>query len=214
MGCGRTDSGVHASKYYAHFDFDIEDKEDLIQKLNYALPSRIAIHDIIKVHNNAHARFDATEREYTYQIHFYKDVFLERFSAYYKIGNLDTHSMLKACELIKKTKDFRAFCKTPQRLNLTLCDIASTSLQYSDGEKRLVFKIRANRFIKSMVRIIVYELIEVGLKRKSLNQFEELCSGIRREDDIVKLAYPQGLILSNVSYPYIDAKANKYLPIP
>jgi tRNA pseudouridine38-40 synthase len=128
--------------------------------------------------------------------------------------NLDIHLMHHACELINKTKDFKAFCKTPHRLNLTLCDITSTSLQYSDDETRLVFKIRANRFIKSMVRIIVYELIEVGLKRKSLDQFEELCSGIRRVDDIVKLAYPQGLILSNVLYPYIDAKDNKYLPKP
>lgn len=201
-GCGRTDAGVHASQFYLHFDYNIMDIEDLKTKLNYSLPDQILIHEIIPVHENAHARFDAREREYTFYLHFERDPFISRFSSYYPIAIIDIDIMNQACELLLKTKDFVSFCKTPQRMNHTLCEILSISLELSENKRQLIFKIRANRFLKSMVRIIMHELLELGQKKSTLESFKELIEG-KRTKQIDKIAYPQGLFLSNVKYDYL-----------
>lgn len=201
-GCGRTDAGVHASQFFLHFDADVRDTEDLKTKLNYSLPDQITIHNIIPVHENAHARFDAKEREYTFNIHFNKDPFLSRFSSYYPIVALDIEIMERACELLKQAKDFVSLCKTPQRMKHTKCEIYATSLTFTENKKQLVFKIRANRFLKSMVRIIMYELLELGQHKSSLDSFQSLLEG-KRKGQVDKIAYPQGLFLSEVIYPYI-----------
>lgn len=201
-GCGRTDAGVHASQFYLHFDAEINNKEDLKTKLNYSLPDQITIHDIIPVHENAHARFDAIEREYTFNIHFNKNPFLSRFSSYYAITELDIDLMSEACKLLMQTRDFVSFCKTPQRMKHTMCEIYSTSLILNESKTQLQFKIRANRFLKSMVRIIMFELLELGQHKSSLDSFQLLLAG-NRMGQVDKIAYPQGLILSEIKYPYL-----------
>ena len=87
-------------------------------------------------------------------------------------------------------------------MNHTLCEILSISLELSESKRQLIFKIRANRFLKSMVRIIMYELLELGQKKSTLESFKELIEG-KRTKQIDKIAYPQGLFLSNVKYDYL-----------
>ena len=114
MGAGRTDTGVHAKEMFAHFDIDtLIDTHSCIHKLNSYLPKDISIHDIILVHDDAHARFDAQKRTYEYRINTFKDVFLENLSWYYH-KELDIHSMNHASKILLQHYDFECFSKTKQ----------------------------------------------------------------------------------------------------
>lgn len=202
-GCGRTDAQVHASQFFFHLD-ELEPWDfDLIFRLNNLLPDDIAVFDIIPMDGLQHARFDAIERSYEYFIHTYKDPYLSSFSSYYPVTDWNLSSMQQAAALLLKYNDYHAFCKMPDRNPHTICHIASAGIAANVKGDKLRFKISANRFLGKMVRIIVGKLIEIGTDKLSPDEFEAHLVDPHLPWTI-KPAYPQGLYLSKIRYPYLD----------
>ncbi|OFY94665.1 MAG: tRNA pseudouridine(38-40) synthase TruA [Bacteroidetes bacterium RIFCSPLOWO2_12_FULL_31_6] len=172
-GAGRTDTGVHAKEFYAHFDI-LEKKifdENFIGRLNIFLPKDIVVFEIFSVDDKMHARFDATSRTYEYHIHQKKDPFLEQYSCYvYK--KLDVEKMNEAAQLLLQYKDFKCFSKSRTQVNNFICDIKSA--KWNKDENRLIFTITANRFLRNMVRAIVGTLLEVGCGELSIEDFKKV----------------------------------------
>ena len=161
VGAGRTDSGVHASQMYAHVDVDVElDISTLSYKLNSFLPNDIAIHDIYKVKDEAHARFDATSRTYHYKISTKKNVFNNDF-AYQLQLPLDFEKMNEACKILLQYKDFQCFSKSNTDVKTYNCNIMEAKWIYDHNE--LTFIVTADRFLRNMVRAIVGTMINIGL---------------------------------------------------
>jgi tRNA pseudouridine38-40 synthase len=202
MGCGRTDTRVHASQYFFHADIMREWDFDLLFRLNKNLPDDIAIFEIIPMADDQHARFDAAERTYDYFIHTYKDPFLSHFSACYLLKNLRLDLMKEAVALLPHYQDYRAFCKTPDDNRNTLVKIKSATLFTDVSGDRIRFQITANRFLGKMIRLIVGNLLMIGRGQLTVEEFENKL--ITREIKPVLAAYPQGLYLSKITYPYLD----------
>tara|TARA_B100001758_G_scaffold227988_1_gene221833 strand:+ start:5368 stop:6108 length:741 start_codon:yes stop_codon:yes gene_type:complete len=160
VGAGRTDSGVHAKQMFAHFDFQFSfDIDATINKLNRFLPKDILIHTIFKVNDNASSRFDAISRTYQYYIINQKNPFNK--NAYLLYNKLDVDLMNIACGYILGKQDFTSFSKSHTQTFTNNCDVISASWQILNNE--LIFTIKADRFLRNMVRAIVGTLIEVGL---------------------------------------------------
>ncbi len=206
MGCGRTDAQVHASQFFFHTDIEKTWDYDLLFRLNKLLPDDIAIFEIIAAGEKQHARFDATLRTYDYFIHTYKDPFLSGLSALYLERNLNTTQMKKATGLLTKYNDYGGLCKTPADYRTTICDVASATLFADTHGDRLRFQISANRFLGKMVRIIVGKLLEIGRGELSVAEFEQYLI-TRKTPKTLEPAYPQGLYLSKVTYPFLDIPA-------
>ncbi|GAA3994219.1 tRNA pseudouridine synthase A [Mucilaginibacter dorajii] len=202
-GCGRTDAQVHASQFFFHADIEQEWDFDLFFRLNKVLPDDIAVFDIIPMQGLPHARFDAVQRAYDYFIHTYKDPFLNGFSSLYPERNLNIDEMKRATALLPLYNDYRAFCKMPDRIDHTICNVSSASLLIDKTGDRLQFQISANRFLSKMIRIIVGKLLEIGRGEMSVDEFESYLISKETPKTIIP-AYPQGLYLSKVTYPYLD----------
>jgi tRNA pseudouridine38-40 synthase len=202
-GCGRTDAQVHASQFFFHVDIEQEWDFDLFFRLNKILPDDIAVFDIIPTEGLPHARFDTIQRSYDYFIHTYKDPFLSRFSSFYAERNLDLNKMKDAVALLSQYDDYRAFCKMPDRIDHTICHVSAASLFTDKGGDRIRFHISANRFLSKMIRIIVGRLLEIGKGEMSIDEFEHYLAE-KITPQIIIPAYPQGLYLSKVTYPYLD----------
>ncbi|WP_158993020.1 tRNA pseudouridine(38-40) synthase TruA [Mucilaginibacter sp. L196] len=202
-GCGRTDAQVHASQFFFHVDIEQEWDFDLFFRLNKILPDDIAVFDIIPVEDLPHARFDTIQRSYDYFIHTYKDPFLSRFSSFYAEKGLDLHKMKYAVALLPNYSDYRAFCKMPDRIDHTICHVSTASLFTDKNSDRIRFHISANRFLSKMIRIIVGRLLEIGKGEMSVDEFEHYLAE-KITPQIIIPAYPQGLYLSKVTYPYLD----------
>ena len=170
-GCGRTDTGVHASQYFCHADLPEKYTVDQLKyKLNGMLPAAIAIHGITIVRNTLHARFDAESRTYHYFIHQEKNPFLDRFSLYYK-QELNWEAMNKAAALLIGEKDFSAFAKLNTDVKTHICSL--TFAEWKEvGDGRYQFTVTANRFLRNMVRAIVGTLLEVGLGNMDEESFK------------------------------------------
>jgi tRNA pseudouridine38-40 synthase len=198
IGCGRTDTGVHASDYYAHFDcHEINDAEQLVYKLNKFLSQDIAVYKILKVKNDANARFDAIERTYNYYITKRKAPFLTE-STYYYYGKLDIIEMNKAAEILLSYKDFEAFSKSNTQVNNYICHISYA--KWTENNEVLNFEITANRFLRNMVRAIVGTLLEVGKGNMNLEEFKQVIESKNRSN--AGFSVPaQALFLSNIKYP-------------
>ncbi|MDB5138456.1 MAG: tRNA pseudouridine38-40 synthase [Mucilaginibacter sp.] len=203
IGCGRTDAGVHASQFFFHTDIENEWNFDLFFRLNKILPDSIAIFDIIPMQGAVHARFDAIQRTYDYFIHTYKDPFLSRFSSFYLEPNLDVDKMKAAVMLLPLYNDYRGFCKTPDRNDHTICNVSAAGLYTNSNGDKLRFQITSNRFLSKMVRIIIGRLLDIGQGKMSLHEFENHLIN-KTTPKIIIPAYPQGLYLSKVTYPYLD----------
>ncbi|WP_461453209.1 tRNA pseudouridine synthase A [Mucilaginibacter sp.] len=201
-GCGRTDAQVHASQFFFHADI-IEWDFDLFFRLNKLLPDDIAIFDIIPMEGLPHARFDTIQRSYDYYIHTYKDPFLSGFSSFYAERNLDFNNMKSAVAILPKYSDYRAFCKMPDRIDHTICHVNSARLFIDKNGDRIRFNISANRFLSKMIRIIVGRLLEIGKGDMTVDGFEHYLAD-KVTPAIIIPAYPQGLYLSKVTYPYLD----------
>lgn len=199
LGAGRTDTGVHATEMYAHFDVDAEQDlpGELVYRLNKILPEDIAIQALIPVNSDAHARFSATKRAYRYEISRVKDPFTSDVSWYYP-RSLDFESMNKAAAMLPDFKDFACFAKSKGGHFTSLCD-----LEYAYWEQvgdRWIFHIRANRFLRNMVRAIVGTLIEVGEGKISPDDIPQIiASGNRSSAGSSVPAH--GLHLVEVTYP-------------
>ena len=206
IGCGRTDAGVHASQYYFHINTQKAWNDSLLYPLNKILPSDISVYDVFEVDSNNHCQFSATSRTYDYFIHTQRIPFLNDISSYYDIKP-DAKLMSNAASLLLKYSDFRAFCKSPDRHNHTLCDLISIHFFSNKDQTKFRLQITANRFLKGMIRILVYELIEVGIGLKSISEFEDMIQN-RIAPKFLNSAYPQGLYLSQINYPFISLKNN------
>jgi tRNA pseudouridine38-40 synthase len=198
VGCGRTDSGVHASHFVAHFDVQqpINDCINLTAKLNRFLNKPIRIYRIVNVDPDAHARFDACSRTYKYLISKNKTPFASDFSWNLCIP-LDIDAMNKACSFIVGKHDFTSFSKPHTDVKTNNCEVFEAS--WSEKSGMLVFTIRSDRFLRNMVRAIVGTLIEVG---KGKIQIEDV-GRIMDEKDRSKagMSVPaHGLFLAKVEY--------------
>jgi tRNA pseudouridine38-40 synthase len=200
MGAGRTDTGVHAKKMYAHFDFQTAfDIPTLVHKLNSYLPKDIVIYDIIPVQDQAHARFDATKRTYEYHINTFKDVFLQEQSWYFH-QKLDVDLMNEAAQLLFNFTDFQCFSKVNTDVNTFDCTISEAYWKHENGS--LIFTISANRFLRNMVRAIVGTLVNIGLHKITLASFIAIIESKSR--DKAGFSVPaHGLYLTDIEYNYL-----------
>jgi len=200
MGAGRTDTGVHASEMYGHFDTEKTlDIPVLVYKLNSYLPKDIAIFDIIPVRDDAHCRFDATKRTYEYHINTIKNPFLQELS-WYVTQQLDVDLMNEAAQILLKHTDFQCFSKVNTDVNTFDCTIFEAYWKQENG--KLIFTISANRFLRNMVRAIVGTLINIGLKKITLTDFENIIASKSREK--AGFSVPaHGLYLTNIYYDYL-----------
>ena len=202
IGAGRTDTGVHARRYMAHFDGKRDllfDKTDWIYRMNSILPSDICVYDVIPVHDTAHARFDAVERTYKYYIHTVPDPFLLDFSVYIPYP-LDIKAMNDAGRKLLNYNDFTSFAKLHGGNKTNLCSL--TKAEWESMDNRLVFTISANRFLRNMVRAIVGTLLDVGRGKTTIDDFVRIIE--QKERRAVGTSAPaKGLFLEQISYDYI-----------
>lgn len=198
VGAGRTDAGVHAKQLYAHFDIEEPiDEEQLAYKLNRFLPSSIAVKRIFNVHDEAHARFDAISRTYEYVISMAKNPFLAAYS-YYMARPLSVEKMNQAAAYLIKEADFQCFSKSKTDVYTYFCTIEQ-AIWEKKGDK-LIFTIKANRFLRNMVRAIVGTLLEVGLGKIPPERIQEIIES--KDRGKAGFSVPaQGLFLTEVAYP-------------
>jgi tRNA pseudouridine38-40 synthase len=199
-GCGRTDTGVHAKEYFAHFDctHDLKEQEaKWIFKFNHALPSDIAIQKIFCVSEKANARFDAVSRTYQYYIHRKKNPFLTHRS-YFMYFDLDVDKMNEAAAVLFDYIDFSSFAKSNTQNFTNNCKIYKA--EWVEENELLIFTIAADRFLRNMVRAIVGTLINVGKGKISLEEFKAIIEKKNRSS--AGLSVPAcGLYLTTVTYP-------------
>lgn len=208
VGAGRTDSGVHAKQMFAHFDFESEvDVPQLVHKLNSFLPKDIAVFNILKVSDEAHARFDATKRTYEYHIHTMKDVF-ENDGSYQFQFPLNIDKMNEACQILFKHNDFECFSKVNTDVNTFNCVIFEANWTRGNPEasgkqngNKLIFTIAADRFLRNMVRAIIGTMINIGTGKISLADFEKIIDSKDRSQ--AGFSVPaHGLYLTKIEYEY------------
>lgn len=197
-GCGRTDTGVHARNYYAHFDMEspIADCEELCFRLNAFLPPDIVVYRIFEVNPDRHARFDAVSRTYQYFISLQKNPF-HLYDAYHYYGHLDVEAMQQAADMLHEYHDFTSFSKLHTQVKTNNCTIMEARWFSHDG--LLVFRIKADRFLRNMVRAIVGTLLEVGKGKMSLDEFRKV---IEQKDrcSAGESVPAQGLFLEEIDY--------------
>lgn len=199
-GAGRTDTGVHATQMYAHFDYDGQIESDaLTKRVNAFLPKDIVVYRFIPLHDEAHARFDATSRSYEYHIHTFKDAFINEGS-WFNFHPLDVDKMNEAAEVLFNYIDFKCFSKTHTDVKTFNCKI--TEARWEQHGNKLVFHISADRFLRNMVRAIVGTLVEVGLGKSTVQDVRNIIES--RDRNKAGFSVPaHGLYLTKVIYPYL-----------
>ena len=200
VGAGRTDSGVHARNMIAHFDWEQDDFDahDLTMKLNRFLPKDIAIYSIKEVELNAHARFSALSRTYSYTITQQKDPYLHEYK--HRISfNPDIELMNRLCEILLETDDFTSFSKLHTDVKTNLCNVKQAHwAKTNDGD--YVFTIQADRFLRNMVRSIVGTLLQAGRGQLDEDGFRQIIAAKNRSA-AGESAPAHALFLEKVEYP-------------
>lgn len=198
VGAGRTDTGVHASYYILHFDSQNENlhNENIVFRLNRFLPDDIAIQQIFKVKNDAHARFGAISRTYKYYITTIKNPF-DKFSYKYS-QKLDIEKMNKAASLLIEFTDFTSFARLHTDVKTNNCTVLKAAWTQKDAQ--LIFTIKADRFLRNMVRAIVGTLLEVGKGKLSVDDFRTIIE-TKDRGAAGSSAPALGLFLADVEYP-------------
>lgn len=198
VGCGRTDTGVHAHHYVLHVELEeVKDVGQLVFKLNKILPESISIHSIKEVTNDMHARFNATSRTYHYFIHQKKDPFKQGTSWYFP-QKLDFEAMNIAAQLLLGTKDFTSFSKVNTDVKTNICTVSKAEWEKVD-EENYYFEITADRFLRNMVRATVGTLIEVGVGKITPESIVEILEA--KDRGAASLSVPaHGLFLWEVCY--------------
>ncbi|MCB9193741.1 MAG: tRNA pseudouridine(38-40) synthase TruA [Flavobacteriales bacterium] len=203
VGCGRTDTGVHASQYFLHFDLPdaVRFDDRSVHGLNSLLPDDIAAFRTFPVGPEDHARFSAAERGYGYHIHRRKDPFLEGRS-YLLRPELDVEAMDRACRVLVGRQDFSSFCKAGSDSRTMICDVREARWERTEAGCR--FTIRADRFLRNMVRAIVGTSLRIG---KGQHSVEDMATVLAAHDRSAagKSAPARGLYLEHVIYPFFLA---------
>jgi len=199
IGAGRTDSGVHASYYVAHFNCEknLQDDVDFLHKLNRFLPLDIAVQKISRVNADAHSRFHAVSRTYNYFIHRLKNPFLDETS-FYLYGNLNVAKMNQAADLLLSFTDFTSFSKLHTDTKTNNCKIYSA--QWIEQDEKLVFTIKADRFLRNMVRSITGTLLEIGREKLSMDDFVKIIESKNRSNAGDSMP-AKALFLVDIEYP-------------
>lgn len=195
-GSSRTDAGVHALQNFFHFDTDTILKNDAYN-LNAILPADIVVKSIKEVKDTAHCRFDALTREYHYYIYQQKNPFLQG-TALYIPYSLDIELLQAAAAVIMSYTDFSSFAKRNTQVSSFLCKIQKS--EWTQEGDCLIYKIKANRFLRGMVKGLVGTMISVGKKKINLHDFKEIITA----GDNTKANFsvsPEGLILVEVALP-------------
>ena len=197
MGAGRTDAGVHAKQMFAHFDCNKEfEAKILIQKLNSFLPSDIAVQAIFEVGAEVSSRFDAISRTYEYHIVQHKSPFAP--DAYYLHKKLDVDAMNLACKHLLGKQDFSSFSKANTQTFTNNCNVMSAGWVLVDGE--LIFTIKADRFLRNMVRAIVGTMLEVGIGKIKPDDVKDIIA--KKDRCKAGTSVPaHALFLSKIVYP-------------
>jgi len=196
-GSSRTDSGVHALQNFFHFDIDQEVNARIIYNINSLLPDDICINRIIPVEQHVHCRFDAIARSYEYRIYHKKDPFLQKL-AYYFPYRLDFSSLQEASAIVLKQHNFISFSKKNSQVNHFECKIFES--EWEQREQCLVYKVRANRFLRGMVRGLTGTMLQVARKKLTISEFSEIFE--KGNNYNVHFSVPgHGLYLIQVYYP-------------
>ena len=212
-GCGRTDSGVHASSFFFHIDLKEAPGFDLCERMNRVLPKDIVFVRSFEVDPKMNARFMATSRVYNYYFHLNHNPFEDDMSTYVDFP-IDASKISQALKILEQRSDFKYLCKQPDKHKTTICHINYIKLFTNKELSHFRLEFSANRFLKNMIRMIVARLFEISKGKLSLLEFEKLLDG--EQTLIVKPAYPQGLFLTQVNYDFFDSKhfQNSILPHP
>jgi tRNA pseudouridine38-40 synthase len=198
-GCGRTDAGVHAKFFVAHFDSKTDGLQtgNIVFRLNRFLPKDIAVHKFFRVKNEAHARFDAVSRTYNYLIIRNKNPFWQGL-AYHNSTFLDFEIMNQACQVLYEYSDFTSFSKLHTDVKTNICKIHFA--EWKQEGDILKFTITADRFLRNMVRAIVGTMIEIGKSKISINDFRNIIEAKNRSEAGVSVP-ACGLYLVEIEYP-------------
>jgi len=199
VGAGRTDAGVHASEFYAHFDVNIKIKKDeVVYKTNAILPNDIVIYSIFKTNSNLHARFDATSRSYEYHIFLGRNPFKIDTSWQLINKNFDINAMNEASKLLFSYENFKCFSRSNTDVRTYNCKIFNAEWILKGSE--LIYYISADRFLRNMVRAVVGTLLEIGKGKLSLEDFKSIIESKNRSNAGPSVP-AKGLFLTKISYP-------------
>ncbi|RME93544.1 MAG: tRNA pseudouridine(38-40) synthase TruA [Bacteroidetes bacterium] len=201
-GCGRTDTGVHASQYFAHFDFQGQFPHEFLRRINKFLPKDIAILQLFPVDWQQHSRFDAHYRAYRYHLSARKNVFRPDTLLYYpRATQLNKTLMTEAAALLLEYDHFAPFCKTGSDAKTMRCELYRSEWEF--GEQEYIYHIAANRFLRGMVRLIVGMQLSVGLGKIKLSEVRAAMDQQTRLDKALSVP-PEGLFLTEVRYPFLE----------
>lgn len=199
-GAGRTDAGVHALVFCAHFDSsdpDLTANKNLIFRLNRFLPDDITVTGIRKVVPDSNARYSAISRTYKYYISRTKDPFNDD-SSWFIHADLDIESMNRASEILLNHSDFTSFSRLHSDSKTNFCKVYSAGWEQSGS--RLIFTIKADRFLRNMVRAITGTMVEVGRGKINPEEFERII--LSKDRSSAGMSAPaKGLFLEAVEYP-------------
>jgi tRNA pseudouridine38-40 synthase len=199
-GCGRTDTGVHAAQYFAHFDTENTLPIELSHHINRILPVDVAVKRIFLVENDAHARFSAVRRSYEYTIFFEKNPFFTEIAYFFHSAkHLNLEKMNEAAALLLQYEDFAPFCKTGGDTPSNKCKMTRSEWVLDETNGRLVFHIAANRFLRGMVRLIVGMSLNVGLGKTDIQTVKKAMDTQSLLQKSLSVP-PQGLSLTKVEY--------------
>lgn len=196
IGAGRTDKGVHAKEFFAHLDYEKQLDKKFFIRLNAFLPNDITVSSFYLVAPLAHARYSVKSRTYLYRIAFSKITFYNELSWECQHELLNLYLMNKASEILKKYNNFSSFCK----YNISNCYANIEYARWGYKEGKLLFEIKANRFLRNMVRCLIGTLLNVGKKIINIKQFSYI---LEAKDNLLSgfLAPAKGLLLRRVCYP-------------
>jgi tRNA pseudouridine38-40 synthase len=207
-GAGRTDTGVHASYFIAHFDLEVPparsahasgldpESEQFVFKLNRFLPSDVVIYKIWQVPADMHARFSAISRTYHYHISSIKPLFTRNYCQHV-FGQLDVQEINRCCDLIRSTVDFTSFSKLHTDVKTNNCQILEVT--WREEENGYLFEIKADRFLRNMVRSLVGTLLNVGQGKLDSEGFKRIIEAKDRSQ-AGQSAPARGLFLVNIAY--------------
>lgn len=199
-GSSRTDTGVNARSNYFHFDLESGFRQEAVYNLNALLPKDIAVRRVFEVKPDAHARFDAISREYQYYIYRFKDPFLAD-RAYYYPYSMDLQALKEAAAILASYSDFSSFSKRNTQVKTYKCRILAS--EWFQEDDCLVYRVKANRFLRGMVRGLVGTMIQVGRGKKSLEELKTVVEA--RDNTLADFSVPgHGLFLERVEYDWAN----------